>query len=138
MDRGNRVYELTDANLHDFAVFLSGTMDRYVLDQTVVEGRFSFKYMYGPDDRTPGARDVDRDPGFDVINGIRVPSAPRPPADGPSIFKALEALGLKLQPTRGPAEYLQIESVQRPRPDAPAASLGGPDLPRRSLGGGGR
>jgi len=36
-----------------------------------------------------------------------------------TIYKALELLGLKLSKTTGPAEYLLIESVQRPRPNLP-------------------
>lgn len=121
MDRGVSVLEIQHANLQDFAKYLSTMTDRYVLDKTGVQGRFSFKLEYLPDDNTPGGREVDRDPGFMTINGVRVPEPPPPPprTDGVSIFKALEALGLKLEPTRGPAEYLQIESVQRPKPNAP-------------------
>ncbi len=41
-----------------------------------------------------------------------------PPADGPSIFAAVqEQLGLKLEFIRGPVDVLVIESVERPTPD---------------------
>jgi uncharacterized protein (TIGR03435 family) len=36
--------------------------------------------------------------------------------------RALEGLGLRLAGTKGPAEYLQIESAQQPRPDEAAAN----------------
>jgi bla regulator protein BlaR1 len=115
----NRIYEVEHANLQDFARFLGGFMDRFVLDQTGVLGRFSFKLEFAPDDSTPGAKRVDNDPGFDTINGVRVPAPARPPATGPNIFKALEALGLKLDPTKGPSEYFLVEGAQRPKPNSP-------------------
>jgi hypothetical protein len=48
-----------------------------------------------------------------------------PGRDGTTIG-ALEALGLKITPTKGPAEYLQIESVQKPRPDGPVSIVNAP------------
>jgi uncharacterized protein (TIGR03435 family) len=42
------------------------------------------------------------------------PSAPDPAA-GPSIFTALQQqLGLKLEPIRGPGEFLVIDQVEKP------------------------
>lgn len=135
---GNYVGEFTRINLTDFAKWLSQRMDRYVPDRTGVEGRFSFKLEYAPDDSTPGdiqwaQRNVDRFASRRAAQGL--PPAALLQPDGPTIFKALEALGLKLEPTRGPAEYLLIESVQRPRPNAPVADALVP--PARAAGAGG-
>ena len=52
---------------------------------------------------------------------LRRAPPPQVKGDGPTIFKALETLGFKLEPTKGPAEYLVIQSAQRPRSDLPAA-----------------
>lgn len=78
----------------------------------IAYGRYSLLLEYAPDERTPGDT-------FDPFARIRRErgAPPPPPGTGPSIFKAVELLGLKLAPTRGPAEYLQIDSVQRPRPN---------------------
>lgn len=50
-------------------------------------------------------------------------SAPRPlttvaaPDDAPNVFDSVRQLGLELQSTRGPVEYLVIDSIERPTPD---------------------
>jgi uncharacterized protein (TIGR03435 family) len=140
VNNGNRVWDVSDTNLSDFAKWLSSRMDRYVLDQTRVEGRFSFKIEYAPDDSLPGdqqdaAASVERWARLRAGQGLPA-EAPREPVhpNGPTIFKALEVLGLKLEPTKGPAEYLLIESVQRPKPNAPAADSLAP--PARATGAG--
>jgi uncharacterized protein (TIGR03435 family) len=116
---------LSFIGLTDFAKVLSETVDRYVLDQTGVDGRFSFNLEYASDDRTPG----DTHDPFARIRAER--GAAQPPGNGPNIFKALELLGLKLESTKGPAEHLAIESAQRPRPDFAAVAA-----PVRAMGGG--
>ena len=121
--RGNQHLEFTHISLSDLAKWLSGEMDRYVLDKTNKSGRFSFKLEFAPDDSTPGiieSNEMSARAGAELLG-----RTPPPPVkgDGPTIFKALETLGLKLEPTRGPAEYLQIESAQRPKPNGPAFAV---------------
>jgi uncharacterized protein (TIGR03435 family) len=120
--------EFSHINLKDLAYWLAERMDRYVLDKTNVEGRFSFRLSYQPDNNTPGdiqdrQRSSDAFASLLAANG-RPPQPERPPVVqvGPTIFKGLEALGLKLDKTTGPAEYLQIDSAQRPRPNSPASA----------------
>jgi uncharacterized protein (TIGR03435 family) len=52
-----------------------------------------------------------------------------PTGTGSTIFQAFEAIGLKLEPTKGPAEYLVIDKAERPTPDAPSPV--GPGQTRR-------
>lgn len=96
--------------LQRFATYLSTMMDLFVLDQTGVDGMFNFALELEP-------------ASADNVQG-----------DGRTI-RALEGLGLKVERTKGPAEYLLIESVQKPRPNA-AANAGAP--PARARGAAGR
>ncbi len=71
------------------AAFLSGRLDRPVLDRTGLSGPYAITLDWAPD-------------------ALENASA------GPSIFTALqEQLGLKLTATKGPADILVIESVEK-------------------------
>jgi len=37
--------------------------------------------------------------------------------DGPTVFQAVQELGLKLEPERAPGEFLVIDGIERPEPD---------------------
>jgi uncharacterized protein (TIGR03435 family) len=90
---------------------LSIVMDRPVLDQTGLDGRYDVAFDYTPDDTTPNWQSSFVRAGYE-------PAQP-PPSSGPNIFKALEQLGLKLEPKKWPVEYIVIDSAERPRPNPP-------------------
>jgi len=74
-------------------------LDRPVVNRTGLKGRFDIHLEFAPDE----AIDVRQAPG--AAGGL----------SGPSIFTAVqEQLGLKLEPARGPREYLVIDRVERP------------------------
>ncbi len=76
-----------------------GLLDRPVIDKTGIPGMFTFHVEFAFDDSTPGLR----------------PAPSDEPGGGPSIFTAVqEQLGLKLEPTKGPGDFLVIDSVERP------------------------
>jgi uncharacterized protein (TIGR03435 family) len=87
---------------------LSGIMDRAVIDQTGLDGWYDLEFDYTPDEVTPNwqARQPD---------GTLKPA--ERPTSGPNIFKALENLGLKLEPVKWPMPYLVIDSAAKPRPN---------------------
>ncbi len=120
--RGNEFTQFTHIDLASFAMWLSRQMDRYVLDKTNTSGRYSFRLEFVPDDSTPGI--LERNQTFARAGAELLGRTPPPQekGDGPTIFKALDALGFKLESTRGPAEYLQVESAQRPKPGGPGPS----------------
>lgn len=123
---GNTIRTFTNITLRDFAAQLSQVMDRYVLDKTGVAGRFTLRLEYASDDSTPDdAQSSDRSArAFAGLTGQ--PRREPVKGDGPTIFKALEKFGLKLEPTKGPAEYLVVQSAQRPTPSsATFAAAGG-------------
>ena len=78
------------------ATALQPTVDRPVVDQTGLNGRFDVEYSYAPQPSTPGVESV---------------FGP----DAPALFVALEEqLGLKLESRRMSVPVLVIDSIDRP------------------------
>ena len=73
------------------------SVDRPVVDQTSLAGSYRVRMTY------------DRD------SARRRPDVPVPDDAGPSVFVALpEQLGLKLEPSRTPVDFLVIDHLERP------------------------
>jgi len=101
----NKVWVLGGTAMSGLAEILSRLMDRHVLDKTGIADRFNIHFEYAPDENTP-----DR-----LAAIIGNPPEHRDPTGGPNIFTALqEQLGLKLESTKGPHQYIVIERVERP------------------------
>jgi bla regulator protein BlaR1 len=76
-----------------------GNLDRPVVDQTGLSGRFDFTLEFAPELNRPAPPNSD------------------PPSDpqGPAFLDALrDQLGLKLQPTKAPVQVLIIDHLERP------------------------
>ena len=99
----NLVEEFYGVTLAQFSRSLS--LDRPVIDKTGISGRFDIHLEFALDDTT---REV-----LPPNNPANL--YPEDPTGGTSIFSAVqEQLGLKLEATKGPGEYLVIDSVERP------------------------
>jgi uncharacterized protein (TIGR03435 family) len=99
------VWVLGGATLNGLAVVLSCVLNRNVLDKSAISSKFNIHLEYTPDETTPDQ--------FAALAGI--PPQPRDSTGGPNIMTALqEQLGLKLESTKGPHEYIVIEHVERP------------------------
>jgi len=87
------------ATMGEFASVLQRSpLDRPVVDQTGLSGRYDFDLEFAPDESLWG--------------GMLTRPAN---SDKPSLFEAMrEQLGLRLEATRGPAPTLVIEHVERP------------------------
>jgi uncharacterized protein (TIGR03435 family) len=95
------------SNLTEFAGALRLVLDRPVINRTGIPGMFDFRMQF-VNYQSPAGTALDS-PGAPVS-----PPAVSDPA-GPSIFTAIQdQLGLKLESTRGPGEFLVIDSVERP------------------------
>jgi uncharacterized protein (TIGR03435 family) len=84
---------------------LSKVLDRHVFDKTGITDLYTFHLRFAHDGSTPGnlaPAVMER-----MFAHTDVPS-------GPSIFTALESLGLKLEPTRGPQGHYVIDRIERP------------------------
>jgi len=100
MGRGD--LEANGVPVSNFILGLSQQLGRPVIDKTGLKGLYDFKLQWTPE--------FGQGP---IVPGG--PEPPPPPADGPSIFTAIqEQLGLRLESTKGPVEVLVIDSVQKP------------------------
>jgi uncharacterized protein (TIGR03435 family) len=88
----------TNATMTDFAGAMGqAVLDRPVVDQTGLTGRFDFRLTWTPDELRAGA--------------VGTESADAPP----DLFTAIrEELGLKLESTKAPVDVLVIDHVERP------------------------
>jgi uncharacterized protein (TIGR03435 family) len=86
------------------AVVLSGHTPYVVHDETGLTGKYNFMMSYAP-----GTMDDPRARALGVP-----PMSASPDDDRPSIFTAVEQLGLKLVATKGPLEGIAIDHVEMP------------------------
>jgi len=93
-----------NATMQDFAGLLqSAVLDRPVVDQTGLTGRFDFTLNWTPDESQ-----------F-VGMGIKVPPPSDKPDAPPGLFTAVqEQLGLKLEATKAPVDVIVIDKVEKP------------------------
>ncbi len=102
--QGLGVLNVRNANMTDFTNLMqSAVLDRPVVDQTGLTGRYDFTLNWTPDDSQFGGM------------GASLP----PPAAGitppPNLYTAIqEQLGLKLDATRAPAVVLVVDHVEKP------------------------
>ncbi|HEX4039778.1 MAG TPA: TIGR03435 family protein [Acidobacteriaceae bacterium] len=92
-----------NATMSDFVSLLQrAILDRPVVDQTSLTGRYDFDLDWAPDETQ-----------FD--GSLASPSAGTP---SPPLFTAIqEQLGLKLTATRGPVETLVVDKAEQPTPN---------------------
>ncbi len=84
---------------------LSSIVDRPVVDKTGLAGYYDLAVPSAALRRPPPPPPPGESQPLD---------APSPPLEDESIFSALEALGLRLQPAKGQVETLVIDHVERP------------------------
>jgi uncharacterized protein (TIGR03435 family) len=99
----NRIFQAQGISLDRFAALIGWAAGRPVFNRTGIPGLFDFGLEFAPDEATPSLSDP------------ALPAAPSDEPAGPSIFSALQQqLGLKLESTRGPKEFLVVDHVERP------------------------
>jgi uncharacterized protein (TIGR03435 family) len=100
----NMVMTARGLSMEQLTQSLTGATGRLVMDKTGITGNVDLNLVYAPE--------VDAAPARVVASADAAPVAEDPV--GPSIFTALERVGLKLEPAKGSREYLVIDSVSRP------------------------
>jgi uncharacterized protein (TIGR03435 family) len=100
---GNLV--VNNATMTDFAGLLQGAvLDRPVVDQTGLQGRFDFTLLWTPDQSQFASM------------GTPVPApATDDPNAPPDLFTAtVQQLGLRLESTKAPVEVFAIDTIEKP------------------------
>jgi uncharacterized protein (TIGR03435 family) len=101
----NIVWDGQAMTVDELCKFVLRYMDRPVVDETGLTGRFHMRLEYLPDETSSST----------IRGGGSFEDGPSDIPPGPSIFTALqEQLGLRLERTRGPGEFLIIDSVEKP------------------------
>jgi bla regulator protein blaR1 len=110
MRRSSRGLDAFRIGMWQLTMFFSDVLRRPVIDKTDFKGTFDAHLEFARDEALTAG-----------ILGNTAPGGPGgpppPPADSsaPSIFAAVqEQLGLKLEPTKGPVEFLVIDHVEKP------------------------
>ena len=92
---GRQIRKYTNVSMSDLALMLQFNLDRPVVDQTALKGRFDFKMQWTVDE----AQTTD-------------PDAP------PGLFTAIqEQIGLKLESTKAAVDVLVIDHIDKPSPN---------------------
>jgi bla regulator protein BlaR1 len=98
--------DVNAATMADLCMFFLVTLDRHVMDETGLAGRFNFHLEMPTEEFGRRARSL---PAL---------SDPAAPATDPSLISAIKTavkkIGLNLEPTEGPGEFLVIDHVERP------------------------
>jgi uncharacterized protein (TIGR03435 family) len=103
--------EMTAWTMTDLRFFFLVTLDRPVIDETGLTGRFNFHLELPSEDLEY----------FRGAHGVPSRGDPASSATSPSFVSAIKTavkkLGLNLEPTSGPGEFLVIDHIERPSGD---------------------
>jgi len=93
MTMGPGMFEGTGASIGSLASQLENALGKPVHDATGLTGTYDISIHYRPEGAEAGGGDN---------------------ADAPSVFTAVQELGLKLVPSKGPVETLTVDAAQKP------------------------
>ncbi|MGA8030383.1 MAG: M56 family metallopeptidase [Bryobacteraceae bacterium] len=105
--RGNG-FEMKAATMADLCTGFSVLLDRRVVDETGIAGRFTVQFDLSADDRGL----LNRSRSLPALSDPTVPSPP--PVLFESVKTEMRKLGLKLAPAMRPGEFIVIDRVERP------------------------
>jgi len=106
--------DVRSMSLDEFSLLLGPILDRPVINKTGITGMVAFHLEFGADQSASKLLTMLPPPPPGGGGGpVGAPPASEP--SGPSIFSAIqEQVGLRLEPTKGPAEVVIIDRVERP------------------------
>jgi len=92
--------------------FLSQQVGRPIVDKTDLKGLFDFKLTFSPEGIQTPFGGLPPPGGGPAPGGLN--TSPNATDPNPSLFTAIQELGLRLESTKGPVEVLVVDSVQKP------------------------
>jgi uncharacterized protein (TIGR03435 family) len=102
--KGSGNWPVRNATMEEVAGVMQAHLDRPVVDQTGLKGRFDFQLQWTPDETTQFASP-----------GGPPPKPPEGAETQPDLFTAIQQqLGLKLESTRAQTDVLVIDKVEKP------------------------
>jgi uncharacterized protein (TIGR03435 family) len=108
--------EIKGATMGGFAEMLSNMLDRPVLDETRIEGQYDIDLEVATEDLA-GMRKMAIGAGHPPMGpgGPGGPEGAPAPEGAPksSIFTAIQQLGLKLDPRKGPIEHVIVDQAEK-------------------------
>jgi uncharacterized protein (TIGR03435 family) len=106
MMNGPGILRGTAQNAAAIARLLSGSAGRQVIDKTGLTGLYDIELKFAP------SQPMQMPPGAALPPGVTLPEAD---PTAPSIFTAVqEQLGLKLESSKAPQEFIIIEHLEKP------------------------
>jgi uncharacterized protein (TIGR03435 family) len=103
--------EAASVPLGNIITTLQNIAGRPIVDKTGLKGLFDFKLQFSSEGLSGPGIPLGPPPP-DPQGAVGAPAAAADPA--PSLFSAIQDLGLRLESAKGPVEVLVIESVQKP------------------------
>ncbi len=101
-------FHLQAATVADLCAGFSLFLDRSVIDETGLAGRFNFQVDLPPEDRGL----LNRPRSVPALSDPTEPAPPPLPFD--AVKSAMEKLGLDLKPAMGRGEFIVIDHIERP------------------------
>ena len=113
------IMQATAVPISNVVNMLQQPIGRPIIDKTDLQGLFDFKLEFSPEGLTlPGPPGGFPLPPPTAVGPAGAPNSPPVASDPlPSLFSAIQGLGLKLEPSKGPVAVLVIDSVQKPTPN---------------------
>jgi uncharacterized protein (TIGR03435 family) len=85
------------------------------VDKTGLEGLFDFELTFSQEGlSSPFGRGLPLPPSLPPVGAAGAAPTPAAADPAPSLFTAVQELGLKLESAKGPVEVLVIDSVEKP------------------------
>jgi len=112
---GTSQMQMRSATMGGFSDFLARMMDRPVIDMTSVEGKYDISLEVSLEDMASMKRGMAAMHGAGMMMGGRGGDGPAPDSTpAPSIFSAVQKLGLKLDSRKAPIDMLVVDKAEKP------------------------
>jgi uncharacterized protein (TIGR03435 family) len=113
MGTGGMTLRATATPLPNLVGMLRQQLGRTIVDKTGLEGLFDFEMTFTAEGlESPFGRGFPMPQQLPPVGAAPAPATAPDPA--PSLFAAIQELGLKLESAKGPVDVLVIDSAEKP------------------------